>query len=98
MKRMKSKHFHKYLYLLQYDDPKDISYKTLAGFLGVHQNLIIALFGSAQRNHTIYQELRRMGYADYQIPRWFASPPPPTRSAAADAETSIAPPPTPAEI
>jgi hypothetical protein len=74
MKRTKSKNIETYKYFLNYDDPLKIPLEPLAKQLRVHKNKLIALIGSAKRHPHIYTELRKLGYAEDQIPSWFVRP------------------------
>jgi hypothetical protein len=74
MKRTKSKNIETYKYFLHYEDPLEIPLDQLANQLGVHKNKLIALIGSAKRYPHIYLELRRLGYAEDQIPHWLRRP------------------------
>lgn len=80
----KSRHLDKYIYFLSYDGPGDIPFDGLAKQLGVHPNLLRGMIRNARSNSTIYLALRKMGYQDQQIPKWFARPdePPVNRWAA----------------
>jgi len=70
----KSRHLDKYPYFIKYDDPSDIPFDRLAKQLSVHPNLLRGMIRSARSNSTIYVALRKIGYKDHQIPKWFARP------------------------
>ncbi len=65
-----------YPHLLNYSSEEDATeaIPALAKMLGISQQSLGAYIGQAKRHPGVYRLLARMGYADYQVPAWFARP------------------------
>jgi hypothetical protein len=70
----KSRNLDFYPLFFRYDDPGDIDFNALGRRHGVEPNRLRGMMRSARHNATIYQEMKRRGYGDRQIPSWFARP------------------------
>lgn len=69
----KSKNLHFHLFLIEYDDPKEIPFNTIAEVSGVEPNKIRALLRSVSDPKT-YLGLVDVGVDPRHIPKWYAQP------------------------